>query len=496
MNETVSLPTRNTRSLDRKISSAAPNQRSHVPKTRYQFYVDPTSLEGAHKNLRTGTRASASRLLMGLGEKTPYLLVANLVQKPVTSDKDADEIIGFREAKAVAQAGNTAPLLSLFKQLLREGALKAAQRDPTKESQTTEGIAFFEQLAAFFKESIEEFQLLRLMALEPPKERVHALEPPQKRNNEEPRGMDCFSEEYEEQEGASFLNNLPAWFELPYEQAKKSLPSFGVGSAQERLESALLLLGTLNAPKQFSCVDDYLSFRIDPSFPLWAQANSAEAAALSLLAEVPQDEFCEDYPKQESHQGELPAVVEPLKESNPAEPAVGIEEFPEQSDQVKQLAELEALNSEPTDEKSQHEPVPELPVLKRQAATISELEWFPEETDREEYLVPEGLPSWAKTPYRKAKKANPKFGAGDAKQRMKAALCLLRSCFPDNAHLPLHEQDNELIHWFLFNEPRLPIVAGLTRHEMAVVYLFYTTDPILDGQPSRNLFLKNEERLE
>lgn len=496
----VLTPTQNTRSLSRKLSSSAPNQRSHVPKTRYQFYVDQQSLEGAYQNLRTGTRASASRLLMGLGEKTPYLLVANLVQKPVLNDKEADEIISFRRANEAAHTGNLVPSFALWERQIRERFSKATQPDPATEGKSPEEIAASEYAAVLCRLLIEEFQLPQFTAPEPSKERVRALEPPQKRSNEEPWGMDCFSEEYEEPEGASFLHNLPGWFKLPYEQAKKRLPSFGVGSAQERLESALLLLGTLNFPKQFSCIDEYISCRVAASFPLWAQANSAEAAALSLLAEVPQDELFEvaqkDYPKQESHQDELPVMVEPPNESDLAEPLVGTKPSPEQSDQAKQLTEVRALNSELTDEKSQQEPVPGLEVPESQTATISELEWFPEETDREEYLAPEGLPSWAKIPYRKAKKADPKFAAGDAKQRIKAALMLMRSCFPENAHLSLQEQDNELIHWFLFNEPRLPIVAGLTRHEMAVVYLFYTTDPILDGQPSRNLSLKSEERLE
>ena len=44
MDKTVSLPTQNTRSLDRKVSSTTPNQRSHLPKTRCRFYVEQLSL--------------------------------------------------------------------------------------------------------------------------------------------------------------------------------------------------------------------------------------------------------------------------------------------------------------------------------------------------------------------------------------------------------------------------------------------------------------------
>jgi hypothetical protein len=187
LEQTVSTPPQNTRSLSQKISSSAPNQRSHVPKTRYQFYVDQRSLEGAYKNLRTGTRASAIRLLIGLGEKTPYLLVANLVQKPVVNDKDAEEIIDFRRACDATQTGNLAPLSSLLGQLIRARAPKAAQLGPVTEGQYTEEIAASEYAAVLCRLLIEEFQLSQFITPElSPTESPHSspLHTP-KRSNEE-----------------------------------------------------------------------------------------------------------------------------------------------------------------------------------------------------------------------------------------------------------------------------------------------------------------------
>lgn len=445
--QSVSTLPENTRSLSQNLNDPLPKRRSHVPQTRYQFYVDPLSLERAHQNLRTGTRASASRLLLGLGEKTSYHLLVNLAQKPVVSENEASLLVTFREARFAAETGDLQPL------------------------------------SVFCHRLAQQYQLPPFLVPELSKASIQEVQPPQKRSNDEPQDVDCFSGGYEEPVSASFLENLPDWAKLPYEQAKQRLVSFGVGSDQERLESALWLLDTLKCPKRFSSMEDYLSYRIDASFPLWAQANSAEATVLSLLAEVPQDP-------------PLPSSPEPSlnQDSNQVEPLVVA--MGRSLEPSGQLAHQERWGFKPAHEESQPPLRPETCISESQVSDLSSLEWFPEETDREEDLVSKTLPSWAKVPYSKAKNKNPRFGIGEAQQRIKAAFCFLRSFFPEKAHLSLQEQDEDLIAWLLFNQARLPLIAGLNLHEVAVLHQFYALDPNLQEKPSQTLLVKSEEQLE